>query len=422
MAVSVMAGVHASAAMATTNYTVLHVFCRSFECADGNASSASMVMDAAGNLYGTANDGIHRAGLVFELSPPQAGETKWSYRVLYNFCSRTACRDGDDPTASILIRDTAGNLYGTTARGGSTDSGTAFMLSPENGGKRWRSQVIYDFCSHRQSCSDGIAPLGGLTYPGAQSGAPYDGVSPLYGEAQQGGRQFAGTVFEIQPGGQKSWSETTRYAFCAENTCSDGQNPGGGLSFDAAGNLYGLTSRGGAANAGIVFKLTPQEGVKRWPQSVLHSFCSGGNCSDGVAAFARPLIDASGNLFGTTEMGGTAANGILYEIAADGTFGVLHNFCSDRKCTDGVFPVNYGGLVMDSAGNIFGVTEGGGGKGSQGTIFEWSASSLERLYRFGVGKRAGVFPVGGLIIDGSGNLFGTTENGTKGPTAFELSR
>ncbi|HEX3429592.1 MAG TPA: choice-of-anchor tandem repeat GloVer-containing protein [Rhizomicrobium sp.] len=130
MAVCVIAGAHATSAMAK-NIHVLHVFCRDLQCGDGGSSTMSMVMDTAGNLYGTAADGSHGAGVVFELSPPQTGETKWAYHVLYNFCSRNACKDGADPTNSTLIRDTSGNLYGTTAVGGSRDSGTAFMLSPQ---------------------------------------------------------------------------------------------------------------------------------------------------------------------------------------------------------------------------------------------------------------------------------------------------
>jgi uncharacterized repeat protein (TIGR03803 family) len=169
---------------------------------------------------------------------------------------------------------------------------------------------------------------------------------------------------------------------------------------------------------GVAFKLTPQQDARLWSEFVLHSFCSEVKCADGTDVGSRPLVDASGNLYGTTQFGGSSENGVLYEIATDGTYSVLYNFCSQQGCTDGKYPTNSGGLVMDSSGNIYGVTYDGGCEYCYGTVFEWSGSSLETLHGFnGIGD----FPVGGLVMDGSGNLFGTTTSLSETPTVYKLT-
>ncbi|HEY1941362.1 MAG TPA: choice-of-anchor tandem repeat GloVer-containing protein, partial [Roseiarcus sp.] len=180
----------------------LHDFCSQASCADGSAPLGALVADSAGNLYGTAvKGGADGHGTVFELL--KKSETDHRYRVLYSFCQKTNCADGDQP-ASTLILDTAGNLYGTTVVGGA-GHGLVFELST---GARPRLQVLQAFC-RQTGCADGDIPGAPLTYAGADTGALYDGVSPLYGTTNAGGAHHNGAVFQLTSvPGQRRRSET----------------------------------------------------------------------------------------------------------------------------------------------------------------------------------------------------------------------
>jgi hypothetical protein len=167
-------------------FKVLHSFCKAQHrfCGDGSNPQGGLVIDAAGNLYGTASSGGKQLeGTVFELEHKLSGG--FNFKTIYRFCKSGVC--GQHPSGPLVV-DNGGNLYGTAAD-------VAFELSP--GGKKgqWTEKVLHQFCA--DNCGDGNLPLGGLTYAGASSGAPYDGVSPLYGGTQLGRANNGGTVFEL---------------------------------------------------------------------------------------------------------------------------------------------------------------------------------------------------------------------------------
>jgi uncharacterized repeat protein (TIGR03803 family) len=413
----------ADQAQASKLLKTLHSFCAQFNCADGENPQGGLAMDTSGILYGaTASGGVRGGGTVFELVPPSDGKG-WKYRVLYNFCSND-CADGDAPGEVTPVIDTAGNLYGTTVAGGSEDFGTVFKLSPNANRKRWTHTVLYNFCTRDSACSDGGHPGGPLTYAGAGSGAFYDGVSPLYGTSQDGGKHFRGVVYSLTPSAPGKWVQKTIYAFCKDRSvCADDRSPYG-LSVDGNGDLVGIAG-GGIQGKGIAFRLTPVVGERFWAQTVLHSFCSQANCADGAFPIAM-TGDEAGSFFGTTfEGGNTQCNsgcGVIFKIAPDGTESVLYDFCSQSNCGDGSFP--HSTLVIDQNANLFGTTEAGGANNG-GSLFKFDGSALQVLYSFcsETGCRDGQLPEGGLILDQANDLFGLTGGGGKanGGTVFELT-
>lgn len=389
----------------------LYDFCSRNNCADGSGAMGGLLRDGNGNLYGTTTlGGAHGFGAVFELK--RDGDT-WTYQVLHSFCS--SCGDGAFPQSKLVL-DTAGNLYGTAPSNGELDCGIAFRLSP-NGGK-WKLTRLHSFCAFG---GDGAHPVAGLTYAGAISGAPYDGVSPLYGVTLDGGANGLGAVYEIRPGGAHG-KERVLYSFCPDkDSCSDGAAPLGDLLVDPTGSLLGNTFRGGAAGDGTVFRLSPRGG--RWHEEVLHSFCSTGDCEDGSFPEGGLAMDAKGDLFGTTTGGGANGGGTLYRLAHrrggwDET--VLHSFCSG-DCTDGSSPST--GPLIDSGGGLFGTTGVNGADG--GTVYRLQGSTLTTLHDFCTTQDCldGAGPLAPLILDDAGNLLGVTviRGAHNGGTIFELS-
>jgi len=171
-----------------------------------------------------------------------------------------------------------------------------------------------------------------------------------------------GTVFELQPGAKK-WTHTVLHTFCSAQNCSDGNGPDSPLIFDAAGNLFGTTLEGGDFGSGALFKLTPNGEQSKF--KVLHSF---GGFGDGIYPSAGLAMDANGNLFGVTTQGGGEQNaGIAFEFTKAGAYNVLYTFCALQNCADGSEPPST--MVMDAAGHLFGTTDRGGGADS-GTVFE----------------------------------------------------
>ena len=312
---------------------------------DGAIPYAGLILDAAGNLYGTTFEGgIHGYGTVFELSPREGGS--WTEKVLHSFNSNGT--DGFYPYAGLIL-DAAGNLYGTTIGGGIHDYGTVFELSPrEDGG--WTEKVLHSFNSNDVV---GAYPYAGLIL---------DAAGNLYGTTELGGIHKYGTAFELSPTGGGGWTETVLHSF---GNGVDGGYPEAGLIFDAAGNLYGTTVYGGIHNSGTVFELTPREGGG-WTERVLHSF---GNGTDGYEPYACLIFDAAGNLYGTTELGGIHGpdSGTAFELTpregGGWTEKVLHSF----NGTDGALPL--AGLIFDAAGNLYATTSEGGIHNS-GTVFE----------------------------------------------------
>jgi uncharacterized repeat protein (TIGR03803 family) len=184
-----------------------------------------------------------------------------------------------------------------------------------------------------------------------------DAAANLYGTTYHGGTSGGGVVFKLAPDG----TETVLYSFCSQFNCADGDHPSAGLIMDGAGNLYGTTYYGGTSGGGVVFKLAP-DGT----ETVLYSFCSQSNCADGSDPEAGLIMDGAGNLYGTTSDGGGTFGGVVFKLAPDGTETVLYSFCSQSGCADGSYPE--AGLIMDGAGNLYGTTLGGGTSGT-GVVF-----------------------------------------------------
>ena len=404
---------------ATNAWTLktLYNFCSENGCTDGSSPAGGLLRDGNGNLFGTTSLGGARGdGAVFELK--RNGDS-WAYQVLHSFCS--ACEGGAFP-ASRLVLDTAGNLYGTAPSNGELpDCGVVFRLSPNADGSKWKMKRLHSFCAFD---GDGAHPIAGVTYAGAMAGAPYDGLSPLYGVTIDGGTNRGGTVYEIQPSGAR-WKERVIYSFCPDKgSCADGAGPGGDLLMDSIGNLYGNTFRGGASDKGAVFKLSPHG--KRWHQQVMHSFCSTSNCSDGSFPEGSLAMDSAGDLFGTTTSD-SDEGGTLYRLVprhGSSKVSVLHAFCK-TDCADGHSPA--AGPLFGTDGSLFGTTQGGGEAGTAGggTIYKLVGKNLIALYSFCTlqGCPDGADPQAPLITDDAGNLFGVTFVGgaNSGGTVFELS-
>jgi uncharacterized repeat protein (TIGR03803 family) len=395
-------------AYATANVTALHIFCQKnpTDCSDGSVPETSLLMDAQGNLFGATVEGggVEHFGTVFEITA--AGK----FKVLHAFCH--LCNDGE-AIYGTLIMDVNGNLYGTAANGGAhagqfSGGGTVFKLSPNKTGKKWKFSVIYSFCS-KAGCADSSTPSGRLTYTGAESGALWDGVSPIFGTANGLGNGIdMGAVFELDftPGKSKP-KEKIIYAFCQKDeSCPDGYEPFAGVVMDASGNLYGTTLYGGTKSQGTVFELVRQK--KGYSETVLYSFCQETNCADGAHPVAGVIFDGKGNLVGTTSRGGPNFDrGVAYSIAPAGTNSqetILHNFCSDTNCNDGGTPD--ASLLLDSSGDLVGAASNGG-TGNGGVIFKLHGATETVLYNFCLSCNEVFGPDAALIEDASGNLLGT---------------
>jgi uncharacterized repeat protein (TIGR03803 family) len=341
---------------------VLWSFSDSDDSKGGTEPYAGLVFDSSHtNLYGTTYDGgTYGSGTVFELSPPTGGKTSWTHTVLHNF-NNTNGVDGYNTYASLVL-DAAGNLYGTTFRGGAHGAGIVFELVKPTTGTVWKEKILHAFSNQP---TDGANPEAGLIF---------DASGNLYGTTHYGdttGLYNAGTVFELSPNGSGSWKEAVLWSF--SNNGEDGSEPGyGSLIFDASGNLYGTTIGGGSNYVGTVFELSPN-GSGGWNETLLHDF---GGSLDGVMPYAGVILDSSGNLYGTTLQGGAyavdgnAGYGTVFELSPPATgetiwtSKVLHSF--DNNGVDGFEP--YAGLVLDD-GSLYGLTPGGGTY-SYGTVFE----------------------------------------------------
>jgi uncharacterized repeat protein (TIGR03803 family) len=322
------------------------------------------------------------------------GSSAWAaeHKTLHKF--KLAGGGGRSPEAGLTL-DAAGNLYGTTDWGGAHGHGTVFELTPKPDGS-WVESVLHSF-----NDNDAFGPGSSLIF---------DAAGNLYGTTFYGGHGH-GTVFKLTPNGDGSWTESVIHSF---NYVDDGAGPYSGLIFDAAGNLYGTTYSGGAHKKGTVFELTPN-GDGSWVENVLHSF----NGSDGRHPRCSLLIDAAGNLYGTTAMGGDEACvqgggfgcGTVFELTPNGDGSWVENVLHSFNGSDGDYP--YAGVIFDAAGNLYGTTELGGAFG-HGTVFEltpngdgsWREHVLHKFdYIYGSD------PMAGLIFDAAGNLYGTTLGG-----------
>jgi uncharacterized repeat protein (TIGR03803 family) len=344
-------------------YSVIHSFVGF--ASDGGSPFGAPIVDSAGNVYGTTtNGGKADCGVVYRLSPTAGG--KYDETILHSFNKFSKRNDDGCNPESYLVSDAAGNLYGTTNTGGGggvngtfcdNGCGSVFKLAP-NGDGRYAESVIHSFPGTKGN-TDGRNPVGGLVF---------DSAGNLWGSTQGGGSVGNGTVFELTPNSDGTYTETTLYSFTGAST---GFDPNTNLVIDKAGNLYGTAVNGGLGH-GVVFRVTPQPGggVK---ESIIHAFvlCNATVCPDGIFPFNGLTIDANGTLYGTVDLGGGASNqcstgtpalgcGIVYKLTpnAQGKFTetILYRF---QGFADGATPED-DRLVIDADGNIFGSTAEGG--------------------------------------------------------------
>ncbi|MGC2110071.1 MAG: choice-of-anchor tandem repeat GloVer-containing protein [Candidatus Korobacteraceae bacterium] len=339
---------------------VLYNFDGRYRSTDGNSPEAGVIFGPDGNLYGTASGGgSYGGGIVFELV--SNGHGGWTEKKLHNFGNGT---DGSQPY-SALIFDSDGNMYGTTMRGGNNESsGTVFEMSP-NGNGGWSEKKLHNF--NPEVGHDGEFPQGQLVF---DNDGNLFGTTPS-GGAHQLGIDTCGMIFELSPNGDGGWTETKLHYFGAG---TDGCLAYGGLVRDAEGNFYGTTLWGGSdpSSFGTAYELSPN-GHGGWTETKLHNFGSG---NDGAEPWSNLTFDGSGNLYGTTGGGGSYGAGTVFELSPNGHGGWsetrLHNFDGRYGSTDGKLP--QGSLVFDASGNLYGTTELGGsylcGVYGCGTVFE----------------------------------------------------
>lgn len=375
-------------------FKVLHTF----HGIDGAGPASRLVIDKAGNLYGTTIAGGSSqctgggCGTAFKMD--KTGKLVW----LHKFQGA----NGDEPFPGLL-RDALGNLYGTTIYGGTANHycslGCGVVFKLDGTGKE---TVLHRFTAD----PDGYYPVGPLVK---------DKAGNVYGATQLGGKGGLGTVFRLSPAGK----ETILYNFSGG---SDGSAPGAGVVLDSGGNIYGTTFIGGYLNCnpgqgcGVVFKVDTSG-----HETVLHTF----EASDGANPAPVLLFDSAGNLYGTTGFGGNFACqgglgcGVVFELApqSNGTWAetVLYTFCSLSNCTDGRRPAE-GPLIRDSAGSLYGTTElGGGGSGCAGdgcgVVFKLDNGGNERVLHSFTGGNDGSRPITGLTMDSARNLYGTAPAG-----------
>ncbi|HEX3822254.1 MAG TPA: choice-of-anchor tandem repeat GloVer-containing protein [Candidatus Sulfotelmatobacter sp.] len=319
--------------------------------------------------------------------------------ALHSFKSK----EGASPMLGLVF-DSSGNLYGVAGEEGASRNGSVFELV--RSGSVWTEKTLHSFTG----ASDGGTPRGTLVF---------DKSGNLYGTVKLGGANGVGAVYELTKSASGTWSETVLHNFGAGK---DGQYPGGNLIFDAAGNLYGTTEGGGAFGngsenvGGAAYKLAPPaKSGGSWTETVIHSF---GNGADGVSPKANLLLDAVGNVYGTTMLGGNLGGGTAFEISPQNKGGwiekVLYNF---GVIFNGNKPAT--GLIFDSSGNLFGTTTRGGllgGGTGGGVVFELSPSSggtwtETDLCDFELSFGGPSLLYSNLVFDTQGNLYGTTLQG-----------
>ncbi len=327
-----------------------------------------MVQARDGNLYGTTQSGgTNFTGSVFRVTP------SGTITPLYSFCSQTDCTDGAYPIGGLML-GTDGNLYGTTAEGGTSDSGTVFRMSTSGA-----LTTLHSFVSTEAAFPEG-APL---QLPNGD----------LLGTSFEGGAANGGSIWQMTPSGVV----TVLYSFCSQSRCSDGADPVGSLMRASDNNFYGVTPFGGNNNLGVLYRIS-SAGVF----SKLHDFSG----SDGAQPWGT-LLQSGAALYGTTAAGGSSTNcvggcGTIFKFTTTGV-SVLHSF----DLTDGESPV--AGLTLGTDGNLYGTTLLGGASGD-GTVFQSTfAGAVTSLHSFS--GTDGNQPFGTLVQYTSGPFYGTTDGG-----------
>ena len=321
--------------------TIPYRFCPQSGCTGAQSPIAGLLQAADGDFYGTTQEGgANSSGAIFKFTP------SGTLTTLYSFCSRTACADGEFPSAG-LIQATDGNFYGTTSGGGAGNHGTIYKITPSG------LTTLHSF-----NGADGAYPYAGLVQ--ATNGDFYG--TATFGETyNESCTEGCGTVFRISPSG----ALTTLHSFCSLADCADGTLPYAGLVQAADGNLYGTTAAGGARDGvGTVFKITSSGTL-----TTLYSFCTQVSCTDGDSPEGTLVQATDGNFYGTTKYGGANNSGTIFKITPSGKLTTLHAFCFQRGCVEHYYPV--AGLVQATNGVLYGTTTDGGLYGV-GTVFSLS--------------------------------------------------
>jgi uncharacterized repeat protein (TIGR03803 family) len=356
---------------------------------DGAYPKAGVTLGKGGGYYGTAYQGgsLNR-GTVFKLARKSSG---WLLSTLYSFKGQT---DGGGPLAGVVFGPD-GSLYGTTELGGfncGEGCGTVFNLKKslsKNASDSWMETVVYSFTGSADGANPGY---GDLTFHKGQ----------IFGTTFFGGNNAQGVVYKLTAN-DGSWTESVIYAFTGG---SDGENPYSNVIFDKTGKLYGTANGGGAYGDGTVFRLTSSGSA--WTEDTMHAFNSS---SDGGDPFGGVVFDSTGSLYGATSAGGPGSGGTAYELMPSGdtwNFDVLYGFDGSAY-----LPGAYDSLIMDAKGNLYGTTSKDGDHGA-GSIFKLTPSdggwTETDLYDF-TGGSDGAAPYGSVLLDANGNLYGTASEG-----------
>jgi uncharacterized repeat protein (TIGR03803 family) len=355
---------------------------------DGGNPLDGLTLGSAGSLYGTTNaGGVSSYGVVFKVTKTGV-ET-----VVHEFTGGT---DGAYPQGG-LVRDTGGNFFGTTTAGGASNNGTVFGFTAAG-----KEGVLYSFAGG----TDGAVP---------QAGLALDAAGNLYGTTSAGGLYGNGTVFKItRPAKGGKWTETVLYNF---GTGPDGSVPVASVAFDKSGNLYGTTSAGGTSGNGTIFELVPSG--SSWTETILHNFQ---NADDGAVPYGGLISDAAGNFYGSATEGGTGGGGTIFELTSDAgawTFNVIYS--NPGWGISGSFR----NLILDASGNLYGTTHCDGANDA-GTVYKLSPASglwtYTSLYVF-TGGTDGLYSYSNPVLEGN-YVIGTTklggENGSGVVWAIEL--
>jgi len=380
--------------------TVLHTFNGR---PDGREPIAGVTRDAAGNVYGTTYyGGANDVGLVYKLAHKGSG---WLLSPLFSFQQGQGA-GGYAPVGGVTI-GSDGKLYGATSRGGQYDAVTVYKLSPpatlcKSALCPWTETPLYQFTGG----ADGGNPEATLIF---------DSAGNMYGTAAGGGIGNNGVVFELTRSGS-GWTQSVLYSF---DGSPDGAGPFSAVTFDNSGNLYGTTA-GGGTGWGTVYQLTPSG--SGWTEKVLYSFQ---NSNDGAIPYAGVTLDPNGNLYGATFYDGEYGGGAIFELMPSNgnwIFSVIYSPLVELGGAAGT-------LARSSNGTLYGTLLTGGGQGCSGygcgNVFQLSPSNggwvYTSLYEFTDGGDGGN-PEGGLILDSAGNLYGTTTGSLGGDgSVFELT-
>jgi hypothetical protein len=395
---------------------------------DANGPSAGLIKDGAGNLYGPSYGGGSSgggSGTIFELSPPPSGQTAWIETVIHAFSAVGGQNDGVHPEGRLLI-DAGGNLYGTTNAGGGSDNdggGTVFQLvPPTTAGNPWTLNTLYVFPVNKVGL--GHRPYTALLMD--TTGALY-GTTPSEG-AVNVRDVVPGLVYKLSPPatGQTSWTYTTLYSFPVSKHNVD--SPTSGLVADTQGNLYATFAHYGTkANFGIFELSPPAEEGGDWIETTIFTFPDSSGSPVGEL-----VMDESGALYGATDASGGSIDGTVYRLTPPGagqtnwTQTILGKFKNAHSTAS-----PNGGVVFGAQGQLYGNTLGGEGKSAAGTTYQltppasgsalWTNQTLIQFKSKPAG--GGLDPIGSLILDTVGNLYGVTEVGGTDDvgTVFEIT-